>query len=701
MTTRTRTVFLLALIVLVFGGLSAWAGEEEDEGQAGQDRDGDGEVDADSTVVELTEFERQQLAAAAADSLRSATAGADAPFYLGLRNTPEVGIQAGVLKVRTYAGLENAFTFRQSSTFKDNLDYSYETYRKQDKTVERRSAGATYTSGTQLPVRLDLSGNWDWSEDITVNFGGLRNFDKRDAKKAALLLSRRDIVLGGVKNDVLVAADVIDQKAENQSQRNDLTEGAINGALRSRARLAEGVNLATRLYGVKRGGESTLGTSTNPTSTTGDTLGAGVYYDRALLKGSVVVSQANYDKRYLDFRRNSSGIIDTLFVPPGESKVVEELQERDYTTIKWDNALRLGWLRLNGKLTRDMDTEEYRYSQVGFRERFRDEANVSLGFPVGRDSLAIAYVFKWAWDDQIYQGADDPRGRQYSKNRELKLDWRRQLFRHTKLTASFLTGLSQETAEDKGDGNGPFNENDRDRLTGDASLKLDTAWPGKLSTGLLFQYRTTEDINLRATKSANNNFRETYEIAPSYQWPVARWLRVSQVFRLFIQYQEYTFGNIVGIDKDDNYNKRGNLTTTVTLDPTTRLNVKVKYDYGSRFNATQSRTDAAGNDLYRRDQEQFTSRIDLGFKYTISPWLTLDTTTYRAKDRLEYPSAPGRQTITYSGEMTVGATVSKTWAGDNPVTLAGKVTKHQAYGPNVTETNRDYWDADVSLKWSF
>jgi hypothetical protein len=691
-TSSRATLRLAALVVLALAGLAAWAQAGDEEGK---DLDGDGVIDSDSTAVVLSDFELERLAAAAADSLASAAAGADAPFFMSLRSEPKAGIQAGVLKVRTYAGIGNNFTFRQNSTLRDNLDYSYESYRKQDKTVEQRGAGVNYTSGTQLPVRLDLTGDWDWSEDITVNRGGLSNLAKRDAKRASLSLSRTKIAVAGVNNDVLVAADLLDQKAENQGQRNDLSEGAVNAALRSRARIVEGVSLATRLYGVKRDGESTLGNFTNPTATTGDTLGAGVYYDRSVLEGSVVVSRASYDKRYLDFRRNSSGIIDTLFVPEGESKVVEELQERDFLSLNWDNAVLLGRVRLSALLIRDMDTEAYRHSQVGFRERFRDQADLKLSFPVGRDSLSVGYLFKWTWDDQTFQGATLPRGRQYSKTRELKLDWRRQLFRNTRLTGVFVTGLAQETAENQ------FNENDRDRLTGDASLKLDTAWPGKFGTGLLFQYRSTEDINLRATKSANNNFRQTFEIAPSYNWPVATWLNVSQVFRLYIQYQEYTFGNVTGVNKDDNYNKRGNLTTIVTVDPTKHLTVTAKFDYGSRFNATRAQTDAIGNDFYRRDQEQFTSQIDLDFKYEVSPWLSLSATTYRAKDRLESLGTPPRQTLNYSGEMTVGTTVSKTWSGSNPLTLAGRVTKHQAYGPNVTETNRDYWDADVSLKWSF
>jgi hypothetical protein len=686
----SRAVLLLLVLILALGGLAAssLAGDEDEENS-------EGDAATDTTKVPLSEFDAQLLAKARADSILSATSGADAPFFLSLRNSPSVGIQAGVIKVRTFAGLENAFTFRQSSTFRDNLDYSYESYRKQDKTVERRGASANYTSGTQLPVRLDLTGNWDWSEDITVNRGGLSNLDKRDAKRAGLSLSRSAVAFGGVTSNVIMSANVLKQKAENQRQRNDVSEGALDGALRSHAQLTDGLKVATRIYGTKRDGESTLGTFTNPTSTTGDTLGAGVYYDRTLLRGSVVVSQSSYDKRYLDFRRNSSGIIDTLFVPEGESKVVEELQQRDFLTISWDNTVRLGRVNFTGRVIRELDNEEYRFSQVGLRERFRDEANLTLAFPVGADSLSFGYQFKWKWDDQTFHGATQPRGRQYSKTRELKLDWRRQLFRNTKLTGNFVTGLAQETAENQ------FNENDRDRLTGDASLKLDTAWIGKFSTGLLFQYRSTEDINLRATKSANNNFRRTFEIAPSYDWPVTTWLKVAQVFRLYIQYQEYTYGNVAGVNKADNYNKRGNLTTTVSADPTTRLNVTAKYDYGSRFNATLARTDAAGNDFYRRDQDQFTSRVDLGFKYAISPWLSLDATTYRAKDRLENLGTPPRETVNFSGEMTIGTTVTKTWSGANPVILSARVLKHQAYGPNVTENNRDYWDADVSLKWSF
>lgn len=663
-------------------------------GQEPEDRDGDGIADPDTSVVQLDAFQQQQIAKALADSIASANAGADAPFFISLRNTPSVGIQAGVIQVRTFADLQNIFTFRQGSSLRDRVGYSFESYRRQDKTVERRGSGLAYDSGTQLPVKLTATADWDWSEDITINRGGLRNLDKRDEKRASVSFGRGNMIVAGVKHTLQVAANAISRRAVNQDQRSDLDEGAINGTWRANRDVVQGVTVAARLFAAKRDGESALGRFTNPTSTTSDTLGGSVFYNRSLLRGSFQVYDTVSDRRYLDFRRNANGIIDTLFVPAGESKVVQELEQKDAVSVAWDNNVQLGRLKAGAFVTHDLATEDYRFSQVGYRERLKDEAKFSLSFPVRRDSLSLRYEYSWSWDDQLIQGGDIKRGRQYIKNRQLSLNWQRRVFSNSRLTGLFVTGLAQETAENQ------FNQNDRDRVTGDASLKLDTDWT-RLRTSLVFQYRSTEDINLRATKSSNNSFRETYEVAPTYTWPVAKWLSINQAFKVYIQYQDYTFGHLEAINKKDNYNKRGQVTTTLNLDPTSRLHVTTKYDYGSRFNATQTRTDATGNAFYRRDQEQFTSRVDLSFKYNVSPWLALDAATYRARDIMESLGNATTQTVTYSGELVVGAAVSKTWSGDNPVILAGKVQKHQAYGPNVTDTSRDYWDADVSLRWEF
>ena len=74
-----------------------------------------------------------------------------------------------------------------------------------------------------------------------------------------------------------------------------------------------------------------------------------------------------------------------------------------------------------------------------------------------------------------------------------------------------------------------------------------------------------DDISIRETRSANNNVKRTYEIAPSYRWTISPRLSLNQTFRMYIQYQDYDFIGFEGVNKEDGFNKRGNLNTTVDL----------------------------------------------------------------------------------------------------------------------------------------
>ncbi len=53
----------------------------------------------------------------------------------------------------------------------------------------------------------------------------------------------------------------------------------------------------------------------------------------------------------------------------------------------------------------------------------------------------------------------------------------------------------------------------------------------------------------------------------------------------------------------------------------------------------------------------------------------------------------------YSGELWVGTKVNKTWR--ESITLSALVKKFNAFGPSVSETSANYWEADVWLKWEF
>ncbi len=56
-----------------------------------------------------------------------------------------------------------------------------------------------------------------------------------------------------------------------------------------------------------------------------------------------------------------------------------------------------------------------------------------------------------------------------------------------------------------------------------------------------------------------------------YFWPLESWLQLSQDYRLEIQFTDYVYDALPSITLRDDYNKRGNLSTRVTLKPSCRL----------------------------------------------------------------------------------------------------------------------------------
>jgi hypothetical protein len=675
-----------------------------DRVQAQAQADSTATADADSLVSQPADSLATDELSAAIDAVvegdgepaEADAAGDGKGAFYNLVFDPEVGVKADVTKVNYEGKLSARVSTDGGGLISGNGTLGYDTYRRQNKNVEKRVANASYRSGELLPFILDLQANTNWSEDITINTGGNENLNKRKSRRAGVMLSKQQIPTGSLRHSVSAGWFYNDQQAINQGDRNDFDEGEINGAFRSGIPVAEGVSLATRLYGIKKDGQSALAGLDSPSSTTGDTLGAGVYYDRQLLKGMVVISQSNFDRQYLDYRRNSNGLIDTAGnTEAGISKVVDELEEKDAWDLRWDNTLDIGRVKLVTKLSHKFDKQAYTQSGVGTKENNKDNIEVKLSFPVGRDSLVTEYTYDWTWDDQIYQGASASRGRQFKKNREFALDWFRDIFTNTTLSARYHTALSQDIAQNQ------FNENDRDRLTNEGRIKLDSKLSSKLTVRLLAEYQSIDDIAIRATRSANNNTKDTYEVAPTYVWRLSDKVEVQQTFRMYIQYQDYHFNDREGVNKDDTYNKRGNLLTTFKYKPVERVNLTLKHTYNTKYNGTRTSTTAAGNSFYRRDQDQVLNRIDLAVAWEATDWLKLESATYRTKDTVER-TATESITTRYSGELWLGGLVSKSWGPrTNPVTLDARIKRYLAYGPNVTDTSDDYWEADVSLKWSF
>jgi hypothetical protein len=184
-------------------------------------------------------------------------------------------------------------------------------------------------------------------------------------------------------------------------------------------------------------------------------------------------------------------------------------------------------------------------------------------------------------------------------------------------------------------------------------------------------------------------------------WPLAEWITLSQNFRMFIEYTDYDYDNLPQVRNRDDYNKRGNLQTRLNFKPTRRFQLDITHDYTQRFNAERSRTDAAGQNFYQRTQEQTIGKIDLAFSFDAADWISLEGATYRSRDVTETIGSGGRMTERYSGQIWLGARLDQQIGGSKPLKLSGVIRKYLAYGPNVTDTSDDYWEANVTLDWRF
>jgi hypothetical protein len=642
---------------------------------------------------DMTTLERLQ-AMAGDPSQASQIEVVQEPFFKELSNAPKGGAKANVRQYTYFGDLVTVLKFKKNSTFRNTFKWSWEEYRKQEKTVQRRDNNFSFGLGNNLPVTTSVDGSWNWSEDRTTNTAGYANLSKRNQKRAGLNAMKSNFATGVLNHTAKMSARMMDQQSINQSQRNDFEEAALDGGLQTDMGIAEGVRIAGRVYGMALEGDRLLGQTTESSSANGDTLGLGVYYKKSLADGRVAITRSSFEKKYLDFKKNSNGLIDTVGVAEDE-KVVRESETTDAISYELDNNFRIGRFGVRTRLTRQTDDHDYALSGVGLKQREQDVMDLALTFGAGQDSFAVSYDYLWKWDDQRYKGATENRGRQYHKSRDYELIYYRDLFRRTKLNLRYHEGLSQDIAENQ------HNQNDKDRHQSDLSAKLDRTWVGKFRTTMVFAFQQIQDFNIRESRSSNNNVKESYELSPGYGWTISRWLSLDQSYRVYIQYTNYSFSGEDSGNRSDDYNKRGNLATKVNIDPTRRLNITLRHDFNKRFSATKTGTDAAGTVFYHRDLNQTISKIELTMRFMAVQGVTLEASTYRTRDDRETFGSRASETRNFSGEMWAGANVRHKWGKKNPLELSAMVRKYNAFGPSVTETSSDYWEADIWLSWEF
>jgi len=537
---------------------------------------------------------------------------------------------------------------------------------------------------------MSFNTNWRWSEDRTINSLGSSNLTARDNKNVAIQVEIKKLTTGVLTHTILANTTIDDQKGESQNQRNDFSEGKLSGGLQTGYDMVDGVSVASRIHGQTVSGNRSLGQVSSPSSANTDTLGFGVYFNRSVFKGLFDMSMSTFEKHFLDYRRNANGLVDTM--DPNVEKIVQELEQKDALALRWQGDIDIGRYHLKTKYTRKTNQHEYQNSGQGLKERLEDSLELQFACLVSsRDSVSIRYKFDWKWDNQRLKGAELFRGRQYEKRRELFFQWDRQLFANTNLVTKLHQGLSQTTAENQ------YNNNDRDRYSNDVYMQLESQLGSKFTTTMAFNAKRVEDLSIRAARSSNNNKKDTIELSPGYQYPLARWLTFTQSYRIFIQFTDYLFSNLEQVTRDDDYNKRGSLVTRATIKPTDQLTVTVAHEGSGKSDAKRTRTDASGNSYYQKNKHQNIAKLDLTVKFKASNWLTLEGATNRTWDVTD--SFRGQEVSTTernSGRVWLGCVLKTKIGKENPLNLDLTIKKFLAYGPNVRDASADYWDADIS-----
>ncbi len=666
-----------ALLVLLLAAFAGAAPAQDDEEGA----------PADSTSgLSALQQARSQVAAGAFPD--------DGRFFLGLTQEPKAGIRANVQKYTWFGQSTTTALFRSSAQAVGTLEWSWDRYRKQQKTVDSRKGGLTYNFGKQIPLVTTIDGSWNWSEDRTTNTAGYANLFKVDNKLVNLTSSQQKFQALGLMNSVRLGANYNDQAGLNQNQRSEFREGTVQGGVQSGWAMSPGVIVAGRLSGTATGGTRLLADLSSPSSAHGDSVGVGVYFNRGIGTGSIAMTRSSFEKKYLEFRRNANGLVDTVGLDDAD-KVVTELETRDALSLDLRHAFRIG--DFGGTLAASHTTDDQAVATgvAGLKQRAQDSADMTLTYASGRDSLVAFGKVGESWDDQRIKAATASRGRQFVRRREFQFNWYRTLFKATKMNLQYHEELTQDVAENR------FNENDKDRLQADFAAKVERAWADRFRTNMVFSFRQTRDISIRGSASSNNNQKDSYELVPGFSWNLAPWITLDQNYRLYIQYTDYLYSYLPTVTRKDDYNKRGDLVTKIVLVPNQRLRFTVRHDSNRRFNATKSVEDAAGSSFYHRDLEQDISKIRLDMVYTVTPGVTFECGTYRTRDDKTSIGRTDSVTRTDSGEIVVGTRVDRTWGLKKEIEVSAMVKKINAYGPSVTASSADFWEADVWLKWLF
>lgn len=569
-------------------------------------------------------------------------------------------------------------------------------YRQQDRDFLGRDFDAGFTRSFGEWAALDLSFDNRFSEDVTVfrvnPDSTYESTIKSDQSQARASIKGGGESTYGFRHGWAARGNIQDVQGSSRGTNNDRTLASGGGS--GRWGYAKGYLEVVGKFGYDTArGERSLRGKTADATTTQDTVGTSVAYRRGRwFNLTAMADRMSLLEERLDFRRNSSGVVDTATIPDAlkpELAVGEEREQRvtDQVNLNADSRpfSRLG---LQASLGHQTSNTRYRFSGQGLELRADDRFGLGASFRYAEaGSLTADYKHANRWDDRRPRGTMLFRGRESRVTKEARFSVEQRLFTATQLSVDYSQRLTQNIFDQVS------NLNDRDELIDRVDARIVSRAMARLQMNVGGTFSVTRLVNIDADRVGNNKDDRLFEVRGGYRWlPLPRF-SFEQNYRLQIVFIDFLYSN----DRDQ-FNKQGQFSTETRYDFSRGGALRLRYSVDFRRNGTRQLDVDGEDEVYRTDLRRFDHRVTASMLVPV--WvLEFGVDTERGFLRDENPT-DGTTREEDRGEVRMRVSGNYSFF-NRKASLRVDVQRVLAFGPRVRPENEDYWVANSGLTVDF
>ncbi len=246
---------------------------------------------------------------------------------------------------------------------------------------------------------------------------------------------------------------------------------------------------------------------------------------------------------------------------------------------------------------------------------------------------------------------------------------------------------------------------DRDQVDTSVNLRLSSTPFPNLTAGVSAAYSSTDFINIDASQSDNNRYRELYEFRPGFTFNVSNNFKITQLYGIAIEYTDYDY------EPTQNFLDR-NLTFGNTFDfrPTGRVGFIFDYAYTFHDNGSYLPDPVTGQEELTVQGEDRRDRFNLKMQYlvmnrskTVRGENLTQTLTVFADER--YSRFEDRSLLSNTTSVTTDGQIMVGGRGDygfgSGRTLVFSLARVKRFGGFGSEKEKNFWDMRSEFNYPF